>query len=68
MKTRSLTASSDCGLSTSAYGGRAGASASPVSTRRGPSRPRCSATLALPGPPLKANVTGRVVASSVSTT
>ena len=38
---------------------RSSAPASPISTRRGPRRPRCSHTLELPGPPLKANVTGR---------
>jgi hypothetical protein len=30
-----------------------------MTTRRGPSSPRCSHTLDDPGPPLKANVTGR---------
>ena len=59
MNTRSLTASSDSGLSASSYGGGKRLPASPISTRRGPSSPRCSQTLELPGPPLNANVTGR---------
>ena len=36
------------------------APASPMTTRRGPRRPRWSQTLELPGPPLKAKTTGRV--------
>src|SRR5579875_499906 len=37
-----------------------------MSTRRGPSRPRCSQTLDEPGPPLNANVTGRAGSCSPS--
>jgi hypothetical protein len=53
-------------LSVSPYGGGVSAPASPATTRRGPSSPRCSHTLDDPGPPLNANVTGRCVASAPS--
>jgi hypothetical protein len=66
MKTRSETASSDSGLSAIAYGGDASEPASPMTTRLGPSTPMCNQTLAEPGPPLNANVTGRVVGSASS--
>src|SRR5699024_1431329 len=48
--------------------GAAGAPASPDSTRRGPSRPRCSHTVEAPGPPLNANITGRGASSVPGTT
>jgi hypothetical protein len=66
MKTTSLCCSSVSALSTSAYGGGASSPASPETTRRGPSRPRCSQMLDDPGPPLNANVTGRSAASASS--
>src|SRR2546430_2871417 len=66
MKTRSEWASNVCALSTSPYGGAARVPASPLTTRRGPSSPRCSHTLDEPGPPLNANVTGRSAGSAPS--
>ena len=59
MKTRSLSASKVCSLSTSAYGGGGALPISSVATRCGPRIPRCSQTLLDPGPPLKLKVIGR---------
>ena len=59
MNTRSLSVSSVCSLSTSAYGGGGALPISSVATRWGPRIPRCSHTLLEPGPPLKLKVTGR---------
>ena len=66
MNTMSEWTSRLSGLSTSSYGGPTGAPASPDTTRRGPSSPRWSQTLDEPGPPLKANVTGRCRVSARS--
>src|SRR5262245_16960118 len=66
MKTRSEWASRVSALSTRPYGGGSRSPASPISTRRGPSSPRCSQTLDDPGPPLNANVTGRLLGSTSS--
>jgi hypothetical protein len=64
MKTRSEWSSRLSPLGTRSYGGGMGLSTSPDTTRFGPSSPRCSQTLDEPGPPLKANVTGRVLGSA----
>src|SRR5262245_48638102 len=66
MNTRSLCSSRVSVLSVSPYGGGVSSPTSPDTTRRGPSSPRCSQTLDDPGPPLKAKVTGRWVASASS--
>jgi hypothetical protein len=39
-----------------------------MTTRRGPNSPRCSQTELEPGPPLNANVTGRLALLGASTT
>ena len=62
--TRSLTASRVCGLSPKAYGAGGVACGVSVGARRGPNPPMFSHKLAEPGPPLKANVTGRVASDS----
>gem|GEM_PF-3686107 len=61
MKTRSVTLRRVSRLSVSPYGGAESDPTSPDTTRRGPISPRCSQTELEPGPPLKANVTGRVL-------
>src|SRR5215469_17842728 len=68
MNTRSECLSKVWLLSAMPYGGGSKSPASPISTRRGPSRPRCSQMLDEPGPPLNANVTGRAGVPSLSRT
>ena len=60
MNTKSDWSSSDCGLSSTVYGGGPGfPKSSTYLTFLGPKMPRCSHTLDEPGPPLNENVTGR---------
>ena len=60
MNTRSKCSNHDSGLSVTVYGGGGIVPSSRMTTRFGPSAPRCSQIDAEPGPPLKAKHTGRV--------
>src|SRR6476646_5178859 len=62
--TRSKCSNHDCGLSVTVYGGEGIVPSSLMMTLFGPSAPRWSHTDAEPGPPLKANKTGRVRGSA----
>ena len=53
-------------LSTYGNGSVCVVAGTPVTRRLGANEPRCSQTVAEPGPPLKKNVTGRVAAGAPS--
>ena len=63
ISTRSLLSSSVYGLSSMRYGAGGMNPSGCSTTRRGPSAPMCNQIDADPGPPLKANVSGRFAAS-----
>ena len=59
MNTRSKCSNHDSGLSVTVYGGGGIVPSSRITTRFGPSAPRCSQIDAEPGPPLNTKQTGR---------